>query len=69
MKETTVAIRPYTTGELAALYNIGVKTFRNWLVPFKEEIGPKRSHFYNVTQVRVIFKRLGIPGSVSEEEL
>ena len=57
-------IKAYTTKELAAIYDIGDKTFYKWIAPFKEEIGIKRGRFYNINQVRTIIDKLGIPGTL-----
>ena len=69
MLDNKIIVKPYTIGELADLYNVSVRTFRTWLKPFQEEIGKRIGHTYNVTQVRIIFKKLSVPGIISESEL
>lgn len=58
---TVNEIKPYSMKELSEIYNIGIKSMRNWLKPFKEEIGQRRGRYYNVAQIEIIFKRLGLP--------
>lgn len=50
--------------ELCKIYQISDKTMRKWLAPFIDEIGERRGHIYNVAQVTIIFKRLGVPGAL-----
>lgn len=56
-----VILKPYSKQELADLYGIGIKTFKKWLQPFKHEIGLQCGRYYTVLQVRIIFRRLGLP--------
>jgi hypothetical protein len=57
-------VRPYTTKELAAIYGVCDRTFKNWLKPFAEALGPKQGRFYSVIQVKIIFEKLGVPSSL-----
>ena len=59
--QTTVAIKPYTTKELAFLYQVSRPTVRNWLKPHEAAIGKKIGRIYSVRQVLVIFDKLGMP--------
>ncbi len=59
-------IKPYTKKELAAIYCISTRAFSTWVEPFESVIGPKRGRYYNINQVRVIFDKLGLPGTVGE---
>lgn len=59
-------VKPYTLKEIASIYGVCDKTLKRWLKPFKEEIGERQGRFYNVTQVRVIFDKLGVPGMLDE---
>ncbi len=59
--EEMVLLKPYSKQELADLYGIGIKTFKKWLQPFEEEIGYQCGRYYTVRQVKIIFKRLGLP--------
>lgn len=62
-----IDIRPMTPKELAKVYRVSVRTFRSWLVPFREELGDRIGHFYSVIQVTLIYKKLGIPGETEFE--
>ena len=57
----TVAIKVYSIGELAALYEISVRTMNRWLKPHQEKIGKREGRFYSVKQVSIIFDQLGLP--------
>lgn len=57
-------VKPLTTGQLAELYQINERTFKNWIEPHVKEIGEKRGNFYNITQVQIIFSKLGTPPSM-----
>ena len=54
-------VRPYSMKELCEIYQVCDKTMRKWLRPFAGEIGERQGHIYNVSQVLVIFKHLGVP--------
>ncbi len=58
-------IKPYTNKELSRIYSVCKPTFAKWLIPFQTEIGERQGHFYTVTQVKVIFDKLGVPGKIS----
>lgn len=55
-------VKPYTMKELCKIYQVSDKTMRKWLLPFADQIGKRQGHIYNVAQVVVIFKNLGVPG-------
>ncbi len=57
----SIKLKPYSVKELSAIYEVNEQTFRNWLIPFKEELGERRGNFYTVNQVELIFKKLGVP--------
>lgn len=57
-------LRPYTMKELCQIYQISDKTMRKWLKPFAEEVGKRQGHIYNITQIGVIFSKLGLPGII-----
>lgn len=59
---------PYTLGELASFYDVDVRTFSKWLLPFIHLIGTRIGRYYNVLQVRVIVKHLGAPGEQMPEK-
>jgi hypothetical protein len=56
-----IALKPYTLKELSAIYGMNWRTFKKWLVPFQDEIGEKRGRYYQIPQVRTIFKKLDLP--------
>ena len=55
-------LKPYTTKELANMYGVSRRIFRNWLQPFSAQLGSKTGHYYTVAQVKIIFDKLGTPG-------
>ncbi len=59
-----VFIKPYSSKELAGIYGVGKKTLHKWLEPFVAEIGEKHGRFYTVAQVKIIFSRIGLPGTI-----
>jgi len=61
-KQQYITLKPYTQSELSALYNVSEKVFRNWLKPYRHEIGKRYGRCYTLKQVIEIFNRLGIPG-------
>jgi hypothetical protein len=61
MKDSGFAIQCYTQKELASLYRCSTKTFRNWLLRQKVNLGPRIGRCYSPKQVRVIVERLGEP--------
>ena len=63
-----IIIRPYTHKELAALYKVSWLTLQRWLKPHEEMIGRKIGHFYTARQVETIFKLIGWPESVYQQE-
>ena len=63
-----IVLKPYSIKELADKYGVTPKTFRKWLAPFKEEIGPRIGWFYSVRQIKIIFKRLSYPSELDPEE-
>ena len=52
---------PLSSTSLAKMYKVHYKTFSKWLQPFAEQIGLKVGRFYNVNQVRIIVRCLGLP--------
>ena len=66
---TKLELKPYSKKELSAIYGISVKTLNKWVSPFKADVGVMRGRFYNVKQVKLIFEKLGLPGSLGEQVL
>ncbi len=59
-----IALKPYTLKELSELYGVDWRTFKAWLQPFLAEIGEKKGRYYQIQQVRVIFKKLELPSMI-----
>lgn len=66
--QNPVELRPYTIAELADMYGVSKKTLRKWMEPFQEQIGERIGFFYSIVQVRIIFEKLGMPGSFFSEQ-
>ena len=66
--KNSIPIKPYTVLELARLYGISDRTMKKWLRPFESEVGEKLGYFYNIAQVKIIFKKLGTPAELIDEE-
>jgi transposase len=66
MNLSLTRLRAYSYKELATLYGISHRTLKNWLEPFKTEIGEKRGRYFTVKQMEVVFKRLGYPKDFDE---
>ena len=66
MKKYMDDIKPYTLKELAEFYEVSAKIFRNWLRPFRKQIGKKEGHFFTVNQVKIILDKLGAPTRIRE---
>lgn len=47
--------------QLAEAYNVGMKTFKKWIEPFKDELGEYRGKAYTPKQVQIIYEHLGTP--------
>lgn len=54
-------IKPYSTKELASIYDVCDKTMKKWIKPFMSEVGEKNGRYYSVAQVKIIFDKLGVP--------
>lgn len=59
-------LKPYSKRELAQIYGISVKCLNNWIDKFKADVGDICGRYYNVNQVKVIFAKLGLPGTIGE---
>jgi hypothetical protein len=65
-KAPVMYVKPYSAKDLANIYGVAKKTMNKWLEPFAHEIGPKKGRYYTVVQVKIIFHRIGLPGTVDE---
>ena len=59
-----ITLKAYSPSELAEIYDVDRRTMNRWLKPFKEEIGLRLGRYYTITQVRMIFLKLSVPGIV-----
>lgn len=62
-----LVIKPYTTKELAPLFNMSSRTFRRNIAGIKELLGVRKGHFYNIKQVEMIIEHMGRPYEVIEK--
>ena len=65
IKNLELELKPYTTKELAAIYQVSDKTFNKWVGKFRIDVGEKSGRLYTIRKVTVIFDKLGLPGMVS----
>lgn len=61
-------LKPYSLSDLARIYQMHRETFRNWIMPFQDEIGVRRGRFYTIKQVKIIIDKLGLPGYLKLED-
>jgi hypothetical protein len=54
-------IKSYSHKELVDMYQVSNKTFRGWVVPFKDKIGRLTAKRYTIKQVEMFFSELGRP--------
>lgn len=66
-QQTGIALKPYSTTELAKIYSVSNKTFLRWIKPFSEAIGPKNGRYFSIPQVRIIFEKLELPSIIKDE--
>lgn len=60
-------VRAYSVKELSAFYCVCERTFRKWISVFKSEIGERVGRYYNIRQVMIILKKLGLPSSFDQD--
>ncbi len=65
----SIDIKPSTLKQLAAQYGVCDRTFIKWLKPFDKQLGSRVGHFYSVNQVKIIYKKLGVPGETDLDSL
>lgn len=65
-KIVNIRIKPYTLNELAGIYEVDWRTLKKWLHSFEIEIGEKIGRFYTISQVEIIFDKLGYPYILQE---
>ena len=64
-KIINIRVKPYNQKELAYLYEVSSRTVKNWIKPFKHEIGQKIGNTFTAKQVEIIFDRLGFPYDIA----
>lgn len=67
MKTDKIYLKPYSLTELSRLYDVCVRTMKKWMIPFEEEVGAKRGRYFTISQVKIIFEKLGLPGEINAE--
>ena len=64
MKKNTIQLKPYSLVELAKLYTVCDRTMKKWIRPFEQEVGEKNGRYYSISQVKIIFDKLGLPSEI-----
>jgi hypothetical protein len=62
-----VTIKPYTSKELAGMFNASKSTFNRDLKPHREKLGLRLGHRWNIHQVELILALFGRPYVLIEE--
>jgi len=62
-----IAVKPYTTKELAALLNMSRSTFNRAIKAYRTQLGKRLGHNWTVVQVEIIFGIFGRPYIILEE--
>ena len=65
--EYSIEVIPYTVKQLAAIYRVKPRVFNTWLDKFRNELGKPEGHYYLIPQVKLIFRKLDLPGHFIEE--
>ena len=68
MSKNNIEVKPYNLKDLASIYGVCDKTFKKCLVPFEGEIGEKQGRYFSITQVKIIFEKLGLPEIISPQK-
>lgn len=57
-----VTDKPRTLKELANIYQVNTKTFKNWLnCDTLRDIRPENGYYYSITQLKLIVSHIGEP--------
>jgi len=56
-----IVVKPYTLVELARMYEVDRRTFKEWLKPFAKQLGERMGRYYSIPQVKLIFQKLDYP--------
>ena len=54
-------VKPCTHTRLATAYGVSRKVLYSWLRPFQDELGPRQGYKYSISQLLVIFNKIGWP--------
>ncbi len=57
MNERTI-YQSMSLGQLAARWNVSVRTVRRWIHPFREELGPIQGKLLTPRQVKIVLDHL-----------
>jgi transposase len=68
VKNLVTALKPYSKKEMATFYSVCPRTFSRWLKRFENEVGKQEGRYYTISQVKTIFKKLGLPSEIAEME-
>lgn len=60
-----IYIKPYMLKDLTAIYGISRNTMRAWLKNIESDTGKRIGNYYNITQVKIIFKKFDLPSYVT----
>lgn len=59
------ALKPYSIGELALIYQVDYRTLKKWMKPFSGQLGDRIGRYYSITQVEIIFLHLKVPSKIT----
>ena len=62
-----IVIKPYTSQELAEMFNASKSTFNRDIKPHREKLGRRIGHRWSVLQVEAILAIFGRPYQVLED--
>jgi hypothetical protein len=64
IKNLELDVKPYTTKEMAAIYQVSPKTFNRWVTRIRTDVGEKNGRFFTINQVKTILDKIGLPGTI-----
>ncbi len=64
IKNLELDVKPYTTKEMAAIYQVSPKTFNRWVNRIRTDVGEKNGRFFTINQVKTILDKIGLPGTI-----
>jgi hypothetical protein len=62
----SIKVKPYNLKELQNLYGMSYYTMTANLRPLSKLLGEKKGYSYNIRQVKIIFRELGLPCELKE---